>query len=549
MILRILLPLAAALASLGAASPLAPLTAEEQVAANTVRAHVEFLAGDRLEGRDTGSRGHEIAADYVAAQFRMLGLEPGGPDGSWFQQVPLRKAITTQPTPAISLVVGGSSKSLRWGVDAALRPSLTERHRSISAPLVFAGFGLDEPLLGLDDYRDLSVSGAIVVVLDGAPAGVPTEVAAHLGSTKAEAAAQHGAIGIIHLSGDGPRGARASDVAGTATQSVMSWIDTSGRTGDSANLRATLTLSPAWQARLFDGAPKSLAAVRAEALAKRRPVGFALPGRMTVAADSSWENFASPAVIGRLPGADPARAADHIVLMAHLDHLGVKTDAKPGEDRIYNGALDNAAGVATMLEAAREFVASGRRPARSVLFIANTGEEKGLLGADYFAAHPTVPIVSIVSVVDLDMPLPLYDFTDVTAFGAEHSTVARTVAQAGAAMGIRVSPDPMPQETIFVRSDHYRFVQKGVPAILLMTGYANGGEAVWTQFMAKVYHSPADDLSQPISWRALARYGMLNYGIARALADAPDRPRWFDHDYFGDRFAPGQVRAPRGSGG
>ena len=402
-------------------------------------------------------------------------------------------------------------------------------------------------MLGLNDYRDLSVSGAIVVVLDGAPAGVPTEVAAHLGSTKAEAAAQHGAIGIIHLSGDGPRGARASDVAGTATRSVMSWIDTSGRTGDSANLRATLTLSPAWQARLFDGAPKSLAAVRAEALAKRRPVGFALPGRMTVAADSSWENFASPAVIGRLPGADPARAADHIVLMAHLDHLGVKTDAKPGEDRIYNGALDNAAGVATMLEAARELAGAARRPARSVMFIANTAEEKGLLGADYFAAHPTVPGASIASVVNLDMPLPLYDFTDVTAFGADHSTVARTVAEAGASMGIKVSPDPMPQESIFVRSDHYSFVRRGVPAILLITGYANGGERVWKHFLSKVYHGPADDLSQPIMWRSLARYALLNARIARNLADAPDRARWYAGDYFADRFAPGQPRSARPS--
>jgi Zn-dependent M28 family amino/carboxypeptidase len=250
-------------------------------------------------------------------------------------------------------------------------------------------------------------------------------------------------------------------------------------------------------------------------------------------------------VIARLPGTDPVRAAENVVLMAHLDHLGVKPDAKAGEDRIYNGALDNAAGVATMLEAAREFVASGRRPARSILFIANTGEEKGLLGADYLAVHPPVPAPSIVSVVDLDMPLPLYDFTDVIAFGADHSTLARTVAQAGKAMGISVSPDPMPQESIFVRSDHYSFVRRGVPAILLMTGYANGGEPVWKHFMANIYHSPADDLSQPIQWRSLARYGMLNTAIARALADDPERPRWYAGDYFGDRVAPGQPRATR----
>ena len=277
--------------------------------------------------------------------------------------------------------------------------------------------------------------------------------------------------------------------------------------------------------------------------------GFPLRAKLTLAADSTWTDFTSPEVVARLPGADPVRRAEHVVLMAHLDHLGIKPDAKPGEDSIYNGALDNAAGVATMLEAAREFVASGQPPARSLLFIANTGEEKGLLGADYLAVHPPVPASAIVSVVDLDMPLPLYDFTDVTAYGANHSTIARTVAEAGAALGITVAPDPMPQESIFVRSDHYSFVKRGIPAILLMTGYANGGEAAWKHFMARVYHTPADDLSQPIEWRALAKYSLLNYRIARALADAPDRPRWYPGDYFANRFAPGEKRAARGGRG
>jgi Zn-dependent M28 family amino/carboxypeptidase len=231
--------------------------------------------------------------------------------------------------------------------------------------------------------------------------------------------------------------------------------------------------------------------------------------------------------------------------MGHLDHLGVKANAKPGEDSIYNGALDNAAGVATMLEAARQFVASGKPPRRSVLFIANTGEEKGLRGADYFAAHPTVPATSIVGLVDLDMPLLLYPFTDVIAFGAEHSTVAKTVAEAASAMGVAVSPDPMPEEAIFVRSDHYRFVTRGVPAILLMTGFANGGAPIWKDFLSNAYHKPNDDLKQPILWDQGARYAELNYRISRALADADQRPLWYQGDYFGDTFAPGQPRAER----
>jgi Zn-dependent M28 family amino/carboxypeptidase len=261
---------------------------------------------------------------------------------------------------------------------------------------------------------------------------------------------------------------------------------------------------------------------------------------VSLSADSSWQEYPSPEVIGRLPGT--TRADETVVVMAHLDHLGLKPDARSGEHAIYNGALDNAAGVATMIEAARE-LAAGPRPARSILFVANSGEEKGLLGAAWFAAHPTVPIGKIAAVIDLDMPLPLYEFRDVFVIGGDHSTLARTVAEAGRPMGIKVARDPMPRESLFVRSDHYRFVQQGVPAILLMTGYANGGERVWKDFLAHTYHSPRDNLSQPIDWRALARYGMLNARIARQLADAPDRPRWIAGDYFGDRFAPGQSRA------
>jgi Zn-dependent M28 family amino/carboxypeptidase len=270
---------------------------------------------------------------------------------------------------------------------------------------------------------------------------------------------------------------------------------------------------------------------------------FALRARLSVNAESVWRDFTSPQVIGMIPGSDRRLASEYVFLMGHLDHLGLKGNPALGEDAIYNGALDNAAGIATMLEAARHFVDAGKKPRRSVLFMANTGEERGLLGASYYIAHPTVPVKQIVAAVDLDMPLLLYDFTDVVAFGADHSTVARTVAQAARGMGIAVGPDPMPEQTIFVRSDHYQFVRGGVPAILLFTGYANGGKAKWDDFFARTYHKPNDDMSQPINWNAGARYAKLNYEISRILADADQRPLWYRGDYFGERFAPGQPRA------
>jgi len=532
LILRVALPLAVALVSFGAAPPLPSATPAEQVAATNVRAHVTYLADDRLEGRDTGSRGYQLGADYVAAQFGKIGLKPGAPGGGWFQQVPYRRAVSGPAT--ISLTMGGATKALQLGRDAAIRPSLTERLRAITAPLVFVGYGLDEPLLGFTDYHGLDVRGKIVVALAGTPRGLSPDIAAHLRSAKDDAAAAHGAVGLIEVGGNPPS---------LDDRATFDWADATGHSGlTPTGLRATVKLSPAWQSRLFDGARQSLAEVMAEARS-RRPLGFDLGARLSLSATSSWQDYPSPEVIGRLPGT--TRADETVIVMAHLDHLGMKPGARPGEHAIYNGALDNAAGVATMIEAAREIVAGGRTPARSILFIANSGEERGLLGAAWFAAHPTVPVGKIVAVIDLDMPLPLYQFRDVFVIGGDHSTLARTVAEAGRPMGIAVANDPMPRESLFVRSDHYRFVQQGVPAILLMTGYANGGERVWKQFLARTYHSPRDNLTQPIDWRALARYGMLNARIAALLADAPDRPRWIEGDYFGERFASGQPRASR----
>jgi Zn-dependent M28 family amino/carboxypeptidase len=312
-------------------------------------------------------------------------------------------------------------------------------------------------------------------------------------------------------------------------------------------VRARALVDDPVAASLFAGARRDYAAVRAEAArAGAHPKGFALATRLGIRMSSRWTQVSSPEVIGLLPGADPALRDEYVVLMGHLDHLGMKANAAAGEDNIYNGALDNAAGIATMIEAARAFAESGTRPRRSILFIANTGEEKGLLGADFFAHHPTVPIGKIAGVVDLDMPLLLYDFTDVIAFGADHSQVAEAVARAAGRMNVALSPDPMPEQHIFVRSDHYEFVRQGVPAILLATGFANGGEEKWRGFLTGIYHKVGDDMSQPIDWRAGAKYARLNYLISRELADADRRPLWYKGDYFGDIFSPRTARAERG---
>ncbi len=251
----------------------------------------------------------------------------------------------------------------------------------------------------------------------------------------------------------------------------------------------------------------------------------------------------SPNVVAVLPGSDPALKDEYVLLMAHLDHDGVDQSV-PGPDKIYNGAMDNAAGVATLIEAAHAMVESGTRPKRSILFAAVTAEEDGLLGSDYLSRHPVVKDGKVVAVVNLDMPVLLYDFTDVIAFGAEHSTLGAIVARAAGRDNVTLSPDPIPEQGIFTRSDHYNFVERGIPSVFLVTGYAGDGKKVNDDFEANHYHQVSDDLKLPFNWQAGAKFARINYLIAREIADAPEAPRWYSDSFFGNLFASGQPKAP-----
>ena len=325
----------------------------------------------------------------------------------------------------------------------------------------------------------------------------------------------------------------------------MTWVAADGTPHiEDSEIKARGGLSRVAAETLFAGAPTSLAAVLAAAdKPGAKPKGFPLATTLRIEAKTAFRTLTSPEVIGMIPGSDPKLKAEAVVLMAHLDHLGIRPEREG--DKIYNGALDNAAGVAVMLEVARGFARDTARPKRSLLFVVNTAEEKGLLGAESYANDPSIPIGDIVSVVDLDQPMLLYDFTDVVAFGADHSTLGDAVAKGAARAGVKLSPDPMPEETVFVRSDHYTFVKRGIPAVLLATGFANGGAAAWGKFMSTNYHQPSDDLSQPIVWAAGAKYARVNYEITRELADAPTRPHWYTGDYFGDTFAPTALKVAR----
>ena len=532
-----------ALLGLALASPAStqPSPASPEFTPESFRSHVAFLADDRLEGRDAGSRGYDLAALYVASRFEALGLRPAGKDG-WYQQVPfLESRLTGEPA---SLAIGG--RRFRHGREAILSPTPDPSPVAVEAPVVFVGYGLRAPELGIDDYKGLDVHGKVVVALNGFPNGMKSDVGAHLNSEKRRVASEQGAVGLVSIRTVAESKRRPwARLQQTADEPAIGWIGEDGRPYTPApglRFRATLD-TPAAEA-LFAGSKTPLGGVLAQAERKGgRPRGFALKQRLSVSQASSSRPFTSPNVLAVLPGSDPALAGEYVLLMAHLDHEGMKPEGEG--DRIYNGAMDNAVGIATMLEVARAMATSPDRQKRSILFAAVTAEEDGLLGAQYMARHPIPGGGKVAGVVNLDMPVLLYDFTDVIAFGAEHSTMGAAVARAGRSMGVSLSEDPLPHEGLFTRSDHYRFVQEGVPSVFLMTGFANGGREKFTDFLSTHYHKVSDQLSLPIDWKAGAKFARINYEIAREIADAPQAPRWYADSFFGRTLARGQEKATR----
>lgn len=498
------------------------------------RAHVAFLADDLLEGRDAGSRGYEIAARYVASRFEAMGLQPAGTGGGWYQQVPFVSA-TLADAPA-RVAIGG--RAFANGESVLVRPHAGELNQVVDAPVVFAGYGLDARQAGFDDYRGLDVRGKWVAVLAGYPKGTPSEIGAHLNAEKMRMAERHGAVGVITLL---TRGEIARRPWARRTEAMrepaLSWVGADGQPYSLApRVRGSATFDiPAGDA-LFAGAAKPFSAVLDEVAAGGKPRGFALRQPVRLERRTVGRRITSPNVMAMIPGSDPKLAGEVVLLTAHLDHVG--TNAAKTPDGIYNGAMDNATGIATLLEAARAMAAAPTRPRRTVVFAALTAEEKGLLGAEYLAKNPVGP-GKVAAVVNLDMPVLLYPFTDVIAFGANHSTLGATVQRAAAGMGVKLSPDPLPEEGLFTRSDHYKFVREGVPSVFLMTGFEGQGGEKFRGFLATNYHQPTDDLAQPIDWQAGARFAELNFRIAREIADAPQAPRW-NADSF---FAP--VRAMR----
>ena len=438
-------------------SSVAPLSADDQVAQeramfkpDRIKADVAFLADDLLRGRDTGSEGYRIAANYVAAEFARLGLKPAGDNGTYFQEVPFKTAHVEATDAAMSITVDGEKQQLVVGDDFFMSGSVKNPSGEVSADLVFVGYGVHAPEIGHDDLEGLDLDGKIAVAISGAPAEFNTEIRAHHGSsvTKAKELGARGAVGLLTFStraGEERRPfARLKRFIGFKN---YDWVAPEAAE-NSGGFEVAATISHDVARRLFEGAESSFETILDQA-ESGSPKGFSLTSTATLKRDSTLsDTFESPNVLAVLEGSDPDLRGEYVVLSAHLDHLGVNENAE-GDDKINNGALDNATGVSILMEVARAYVRNGDMPRRSILFAIVAAEEKGLLGAEYFAHYPTVERSTMVANVNLDMPLILYNFTDVVAFGAERSSLGPITEEALGKIGVSLSPDPMPEQGYF----------------------------------------------------------------------------------------------------
>lgn len=534
---RHLLQALAALPSLAAAEP----ASRPYVELARLQAHLRFLADPLLEGREAGTRGFDLAAAYVASQFAQMGLQPLGDAGGYAQAVPLKTARLAASPPTLELCRGERCERLAWLDEFSSRPDMAHIHSEVSAPLAFAGYGISAPRFGLDDYAGLDVKGRIVVVLSGRPPQLPSEEGAHFGNgrTKAELAARHGAVGLITLAT--PR----SEIVAPfhlnrqyADSVAMDWQAPDGRGGgDIPGMRAAASVSVQAAPRLLAGLGRDYATLVADAEAGRPlPRGdLGLSARLT--RDSVHSQAHSHNVLGFIEGRHARLKHEVIVLSAHLDHLGRKGDV------IYPGAMDNAVGVATLLEVARMQASGGMPLDRSVLFVALTGEEKGQLGSGYLVRNLPPAAANLVAAINLDMPVLLHDFKDVVALGAEHSTLGAAVERAAARVGVQTAPDPTPEQSRFTRSDQYSFVRQGIPAVILGPGGTSfdateDGNALIRDFRRLRYHQPGDNLSQPFHWRAARRFAQLQWELLAELGLQAERPRWLPGSFFGELFKP-----------
>ncbi|MDP9079086.1 MAG: M28 family peptidase [Bacteroidota bacterium] len=498
------------------------------------KADIAYLADDKLKGRGPGTEGYQMAVDYVVGRLKGLGVKPAGENGTWLQEVKFRKAFLKDATVSIT----GTNQALKIGADYTVFPNPSIAEVTVNGQLAFAGYGTSEPSVGYDDYAGLDVRGKIVLVVRGAPDKFSSSVSAHTMSsaTILKSAAEHGAIGVIVCSTDSTIKLR------TTRSGSYSVLGRDGKVAISGiyysdQVKVLGMFSYSVFNTLLQQSGKTMPALLAK-LKGGTPASFAINSTANIAYTSTYQDILSYNVIGKIEGSDAKLKNEYIVHSAHLDHLGI---GKPVEgDSIYNGAHDNASGVASVLAIAKIYQDIKQKPKRSILTVLLTGEELGDLGSGYFASHPTVPVKSIVADVNTDMPTIIAPLLSVTALGAEHSSLSKQVDEAAGYLSLGVEPDPEPKQARFTRSDQYSFVVNGIPALHIKYGSKTAdGKNNLNEFVAKwrakYYHKPQDDINGIFDFAAGKKYAQLNFIIGYLVAQDDARPTWNPGDIFASK--------------
>jgi len=492
--------------------------------------YVEFLASDKLEGRNTGSVGHRKAAEYVAAEFERDGFKPAGVEG-YIQPVKFKTLQLDESQCTLALVRSGVEKRITLGEEAMIGARV-DPAPSVEAKLVFVGYGLRAPEIGYDDFTGLDGKGKIAVYLAGAPSNLSGSLAAHYQSAaeRWKTLKAAGIIGAISLANPKHMDIPWSRQAANRTQATIALA--APGTNESEGEKITITWNPAHADELLAGTGHSFDELLALADSGKPLPHFDIPASIKAKTAVIRGEVVSQNIAAIYPGSDPTLKNEYVVMSAHIDHLGV---GKPiNGHAIFNGAMDNAAGVATVLDTAATVRETKPKVKRSILFLIVTGEEKGLLGSKYFAGNPTVPAKAIVADINTDMFLPLYPLKRLTVYGLDESTLGDDVRAVAKDMGIAVQLDPEPERNSFIRSDQYSFILRGIPALAMKDGYAKGSpeEIVFKSWLTDRYHAVTDDLQQPVDKTAAATFDLLAARLLERVANEGSRPTWKSDSFF-----------------
>lgn len=493
--------------------------------------HVKFLADDSLEGRDTGSDGLKKAEAYAVEQLQKAGLQPAGTDG-FYQPVKLRQYQVDEKKSFIALITKGESKRLSFTDDAFISTRATHASAAVTAPLVFIGYGLQIPEKHLDELGGFDLNGKIVVYLSGSPADVPTSLASHYQTLAERWKALHdaGAVGFIGIPNPASMDIPWARISLNHNQPSMDLADPEFQ--ETPGLDIGITFNPASAEKLFAGSGHTFAEIAALGKDRKPLPHFPLDTSVHVAAAIVSKAVASANLVAKLPGTDPKLKDEFVVLSAHMDHVGI--GAPINGDKIYNGAMDDGSGSALVLDMAANLKAHPESLKRSVLFLLVTAEEKGLLGSKYFAAHPTVPIKSIVADINVDMFLPIVPLKVLKIEGLEESSLGPQAAAIAQSLGVKPIPDPEPLRNAFIRSDQYSFIKKGVPSLKMDIGFELGSpeQKVFKEWLTNRYHAPSDDVNQPVDLKAAALYEEIVRRLLIETANNEARPTWNSNSFF-----------------